>query len=439
MDVETSATQAAACPFTGGRVGGRTLADPQIQADPVEFFSALRAEAPVYYDEKIGMWLVTRYDDVQTVLRDKDTYSLELGYVEQYAKGFAEEFQEILVRDGGGYFPDAIMTDPPYHTRIRRLLDRAFTAHRVASLEPRITDVVVGLLDKLADAVRDGQVVDAVSDFAVPVTTAIICEQMGFDHLDAHKVQIWSHAVVAQIGNMQDREEMRKHAAAICELQNYIIARMREREVEPREDMISDLVHARTEDGEKLTFEEAVSLVRALLIAGNETTAITLTNLWLILATRPDIAQQLKDSVDDDRLLSRFVEELLRYDPPTRGLPRMTTCETELGGVTLPKHAHMLVLFASANDDESQFACPRDFDLNRPNLGKHMTFSAGIHRCIGAALARMEIKVVAREVVRRLDNIKLAIPADQVRYHPTVISHAIAELLVTVERRGAPA
>jgi cytochrome P450 len=308
----------------------------------------------------------------------------------------------------------------------------------VATLEPRITDVVVGLIDKLADAVQGGKVVDAVADFAVPLTTGIICEQLGFDHLDAHKVQRWSHAVVAQISNMQDRAQMLKNAAEICEVQNYIIARMRERQVEPREDMISDLAHARTEDGEELTFGEAVSLVRALLIAGNETTAITLTNLILILATRPDIAQLLKDSVDDDRLLTRFVEELLRYDPPTRGLARMTTCETELGGVKLPKGAHLLVLYTSACNDENQFACPAEFDLQRPNLGKHVAFGAGIHRCIGAPLARMEIKVVAREVIRCLDNIKLAIPVDQLRYHPTIISHAIAELPITVTRRSQP-
>jgi cytochrome P450 len=414
-----------------------TLADPQIQANPNAFFAAIRRQAPVYFDEKIAMHLVSRYDDVQTVLRDAETYSVEQGYSAQYAKGFADEFKQILIRDGGGFFPDVIKTDPPYHTRIRRLLDQAFTAHRVATLEPRITDVAAGLVERLAEAAGGGRVVDAVSEFAVPVTTSIICEQLGFQNLDPNKVQRWSLAVVAQLGNMQDRATMQQHAADICELQHYLIARIREREAEPREDMISDLVHARTEDGERLTFEEVVPLARAMLIAGNETTAIALTNLMLILATRPEVARLLRDAADDDRLLARFVEELLRYDPPTRGLARMTTRETELGGVRLPKGAHLLVLFASANDDETQFACPRDFDLNRPNLGQHFTFGAGIHRCVGSALSRMEIKVVAREVVRRLQEVRLAIAPEQVRYHPTVVSHVIAELPISVTRRGS--
>jgi cytochrome P450 len=421
-----------ACPV----MGGASLADPAIQANPNEFFRAVRTEDPVHFDERIGMYLVSRYEDVQAVLRDAATYSCEEGYNEQYSKGFFDEFKEILNAEGGGYFPDAIMTDPPYHTRVRRLLDRAFTAHRVATLEPRITDLVVKLIDQLLETAANGKVVDIVTDFAVPLTTGIICEQMGFDHLDAHKVQGWSAAVVAQIGNMQNREQMQKNAREICELQNYIIALMRKRETDPGEDLISDLVHARTEDGEKLTFEEAVSLVRALLIAGNETTAISLTNLFYIFATQPAVTKLLQDSVDDDRLLQRFVEELLRYDPPTRGLARMTTRETQLGDVRLPKGAHLLVLFASACDDETEFACPREFDLSRKNLGHHVAFGGGTHRCIGAPLARMEIKVTARELVRRIGSVTLAVPPEQLRYVPTVISHALASLPVSLTPRA---
>ncbi|HEX4376811.1 MAG TPA: cytochrome P450 [Steroidobacteraceae bacterium] len=424
------------CPVHGAVASVRdSLSDPRIQIDPNGFFEKLRNEAPVYYDEKIAMYLVSRYEDVQTVLRDAATYSLEAGYVQQFAKGFAAEYEQILKDSGGGYFPDAIMTDPPYHTRIRSLVEHAFTAHRVATLAPRITDLVERLINQVAEKAEGGAVVDVVSEFSVPLTTGIICEQLGFDELDPRKVQAWSNAVVAQIGNMQSREQMLQNARNICELQNTIIATMRAREVTPREDMISDLVHATNADGGKLTFEEAVSLIRALLIGGNETTAITLTNLFMILATRPDIAQQLQQSADDDRLLNRFVEELLRFDPPTRGLMRMTTCETELGGVHLPKGAHLLVLFSSACDDEREFACPRNFDLNRKNLAKHVAFGGGIHRCIGASLARMEIKVVSREVVRRLEDIRLTVPPDDVRYIPTIISHAIASLPVTFKRR----
>jgi cytochrome P450 len=229
---------------------------------------------------------------------------------------------------------------------------------------------------------------------------------------------------------------MLENAEQICELQNFIIAEMKAREHEPREDMISDIVHARLEDGGKLTFEEAVSLIRALIIAGNETTATAIGNLLFVLATQPALARTLQDSVDDDRFLSRFVEELLRVEPPVRGLAKMTTREVELGGRLLPNRAHLLVLYASGNDDETVFECPRRFDVNRSNLSKHVAFGVGVHRCIGASLSRMEIKLAAREISRRIDNIKLAVPVEEIQYLPTVATRTIRQLPLRLTRRG---
>jgi cytochrome P450 len=227
------------------------------------------------------------------------------------------------------------------------------------------------------------------------------------------------------------------NARQICELQNFIIGRIRDRTANRREDLISDLLHARGEDGDRLEFAEVVSLVRALLIAGNETTTSALSSLLLVLATRPDVTSVLKASVDDSRLLTRFVEELLRNEPPVRGLSRMTTCEAELGGKVLPKGAHLLVLFGSGCNDDAEFACPEQFDLNRRNLHKHVAFGAGIHHCVGAPLARMEIKVAAREVIRRFDEIKLAVPPDALRYLPTVATHSLQSLPLTLLRSTA--
>lgn len=412
-----------------------SLTDPSILAHPGAYYTAMRREEPVHYDEKLGMWLVSRYEDIAAVSRDPQTFSMEKGYQGIYASGFAAEFKEILERDGQGFFPDAIMSDPPYHTRIRRLMDHAFTAHRVKELEPRIAEVVGDLIDKMADK---GEA-DAVNEFAIPMTIAIICEQLGFDHFDGHKIQAWSHAVTAQISKLQTREDMLKHAAQICDLQNFLIGHIRDREENPKEDMISDLVHARAEGDPEpaLNFKEVVSLVRALLIAGNETTATGLGNLFFVLATQPDVAQLLYDAVDkdDDRLVTRFVEELLRIEPPVRGLSRMTTREVELGGTLLPAGAHMLLLFASGNDDETMFECPRKFDMDRGNLGKHLSFGTGTHRCIGIALARMEIKVAAREVVKRLKDIQLAIPIEEIRYLPTVATRSLERLPITFTRR----
>jgi cytochrome P450 len=226
----------------------------------------------------------------------------------------------------------------------------------------------------------------------------------------------------------------------MCKLQHYIIGKMKARETDPREDMISDIAHAQVthDDGtiERLTFDEAVSLIRAMLIAGNDTTASAISNLFFLLATRPEVAEMLQNAVDDERLMNRFVEELLRLEPPTRALSRATTREVEVGGVTLPKGAHMMLVYGSGNDDETVFPDPQAFDPERRNITRHATFGGGPHKCIGVALARMEIKVMAREIARRFDNIKLTIPVEEIAYAPTIATRTIEALPITFTRRG---
>ncbi len=411
-----------------------TLLDPFVHKHPRRFYAAMRRLDPVHYDKSIDMYLISRWEDIQAIQRDPLTFSVNKGYHEQQAKGFAEEFQQILREKGGGYFPDAIMSDPPYHTRVRKLMENAFTAHRVKELEPRIEAVVGGLIDEIADRGS----MNAVTDFAQPLTIRIICEQLGLDWSIKDKIARWSTAVTAQIGRMQDRAEMLEHAAQICELQHHIIAAMREWQAQPREDMISDIVHAKEGDGEGsvLTFEEAVSLVRALLIAGNETTATALSNLVFILATQPEVLAKLQQSADDDKLMNRFVEELLRIEPPVRGLSRMTTRDVELGGKLLPQGAHLLLMYASANDEPEVFPEPRKFDMDRTNIMKHVSFGGGVHKCVGIALARMEIKVAARQLVRRLGNFRLAIDENAIAFLPTVATRTMESLPVTFERIG---
>lgn len=425
--------QETGCPM-GGKIdlSESTLVDPGILAHPNAFYKAVRNQDPIHYDEKLGMYLVSCYDDLQTVLRDSITFSVKKGFSEQYAKGFREELKEILKRDAGGFFEEAIMTDPPEHTRVRRLLDGAFTAHRVKLLEPAITRLVIDLIEKL---LGKGQA-EIYSEFSIPMTSAIICEQLGVN-LPSDTIQRWTLAFTQQISRMATREDMLELSKDLVALQNFIIEQIHDRKEKPREDMISDLVHARVEGEENpaLTFGETVGLCRALLIAGNETTATALTNMFFVLATRPDLADLLSKSADDDRLLQRFVEELLRIDPPVRGITRMTTEEVEVGGVKLPRGAHLLLLYASANDDETVFPCPQEFDMDRPNLGRHVSFGAGVHRCAGAPLARMELKVAAREIIRRMDNIKLTIPVEEITYQPTVATHTITKLPVTFTRR----
>lgn len=412
-----------------------TLTDPEVLAQPRAYYTAMRHGDPIHYDEKLGSWLVTRHEDISAVQSDPLTFSVNKGYHEQQARGMHDEFRNYLREHGGGYFPDAIMSDPPYHTRIRRLMEGAFTAHRVKDLEPRITAIVRDLIASVADKGH----CDAVRDIAVPITIRVIVEQLGLDHGIEDRISRWSVAVTAQIGRMQTREQMLENAAQIADLQHYIIGKMKEREASPAEDMISDIVHARVtgEDGteERLTFEEAVSLVRAILIAGNDTTATAIGNLFYLLVTRPGMAELLDESVKDERRLNRFVEELLRIEPPVRALSRMCVKETVVNGVTIPEGAHMLLVYASGNDDEDVFPDPRKFDMDRPNIGRHVAFGGGPHRCVGLALARMEIKVACREVAAQMKDIRLAIPESDIRYVPTVAVRTLESLPITFGKR----
>jgi cytochrome P450 len=429
---------ATGCPVAGQPIqirGDETRLDPLIRNNPFPFYRALREQRPVYYDPGIDTWLVTRYEDAKTVLRDPITYSLEHGYQDRYANGLVDELAEIMNRDGGGFVRDIIACDPPAHTRLRQLIEKAFTAHRVKELEPRIRQIVIDLIEPLAERGSG----DAMHDIGIPLTARIICEQLGFDfeEVSAEKIARWSTALLAQMGRMQTREELAENARQMCEMQNYIIPIIRAREAEPREDMISDLVHARLDDeaNPTLSFEEKLSTVRALLIAGNDTTAAALGNLMMILALQPKLAETLHACADDDRLLSRFVEEVLRLEPPAHGLYRTNMKEVELGGAVIPALSQICIMFASANDDDSEFPCPRTLDLERPNISHHMTFGAGIHRCIGAALARMEIKVAAQEIIKRLDKIELAIPPEEIAYLPTLGTQTLTRLPLTFTRR----
>ena len=425
------------CPYGGNAasVADATLADPKVIADPHPLYRVLRSEDPVHYDPQLKMYLVTRYEDLQKVLSDPITFSVKHGYDEQHAKGFREEYEAIMEREGGGFFHDSIgiMNDPPGHTRIRRLLEKAFTARRVKQLEPGTQKIIGDIIEKIADRGR----AEGMSEIAAPFTIGVICEQLGLSQYDAEKIQRGTEATVAQIGRMQDHEQMIANAKENAALQAFLIEHIRQRQKQPSEDMISDLVYARLDDDENptLTFPEIVSLSRTLLVGGNHTTMTAMGTLLFVLATQPSVADQLQHVVDDERLLTRFIEELLRIEPPVIGLSRMTTREVELGGKTLPAGAHMLLVYGSGNDDEKEFQHPREFDMNRGNLGRHLSFGAGVHRCVGLALARMEIKIAAREISRRLDNIRLAVPLEQLKFLNSIASRTIDGLPLTFSRR----
>jgi cytochrome P450 len=416
----------------GPALSGLSLADPDVLYHPNPFYRALRRSDPVHYDERLGLFLVARHEDLWTVLTDWETYSLELGYHRQWGQGHFEELKAILERDGGGYIPDFIMSDPPRHGRMRRLMEQAFTPRRLKLLEPSVRAFVGGQVERFADV----GAADGIADFALPMSVNFMLQQLQLTDVDPHTVERWAQAYTAQFSGLQSHEEMQANAALICELQRYIMGAVRERQARPGEDMISDLLRPGAEGDPPLTFEEVTALARALLIGGHDTISTALANVLFLVATQPDIAARLYGALDDDLALARFVEECLRLEPPVRGLSRVTTRDVELGGVHVPAGAQVLLLFASGNDDEGVFAEPRRFDADRANLGRHLSFGGGIHRCVGQALARMQVKTAAREIARRLDGVRLAVPVAQIRYRPTIATLSMESLPLTFRRHG---
>lgn len=440
METEASQAEVTGCPVSGGMTlrGDESRVDPEIWDNPWPFYKALRDQAPVFYDTKLNTYIVSRYEDAVEIMKDDETYSFALAF-EDYAAGHKEEFFEILRREGGASDSYRSTREGPEHMRRRRLQLTLFTFQRVKDLEDRTRQVVVDLIEPLADRGHG----DGIHDIGIPLTARIMCEQLGldFEAIGAERFAGWSRAALAQMGRRQSYEDMIANAHLLAEKHRLLVAAVKDHQDNPREDMISWLFDARIDDDERpqLAFEEVVGIVSGLMVAGADTTGAALANLMLALATEPEIVAKLQETVaaNEDRLITKFVEEVLRLYPPTHGLWRVPRKDVEIAGVQIPAGSQVCVMFASANDDEAQFPCPRDLDVSRPNLLSHMTFGGGIHRCVGAPLARMEVKVAAQEIIKRLDNIKLAVPFEDLTYADTFATYTLESLPLTFTRRVA--
>lgn len=437
MTTEGPATQSD-CPVSVERLDSlddASFVDPAIQQKPFAYYRTLRYEAPVHFEKDLGMYLVSRHEDLTAVMRDPVVFSQELGYYQQMAHGHLDAVKEVLQRHGGGFFPDVANIDPPRHTRVRRLLSQAFSRKRMRSLEPQFQKIV----DDLIDGFSGRGNVDGLHELALPMAIAFSMQQLQVDDLDMSTIKKWGSAYLSQFSLTNTREDMLRAAHELAEMQNYLIALVRRRMDSPEDDMLSDIIRAETQEEEPLSFEELVATARALLINTHDSMSTAFANILFHVATDAGIATHFYDTADDDAGMGRFIEELLRLDPPVRALSRVTTEAVTLGGTELPKGAHLLVLFASANDDESVFECPRQFDPSRVNLRKSLTFGAGVHLCLGVSLARMQLLVAARQTARRLRNLSLGIPVDEIRYLPNAALLAMESLPLTFtpESKGA--
>ncbi len=346
--------------------------DPAVIADPFPYYRRLQQDAPVFEVEKHGIFVISRYADVEAAAQNWQDFSTTWG---PGPKRFESPVASIL------------QSDPPEHTRLRSIIAKAFTPRAVRACEPLVRDCANACLDRILE---QGEA-DWVDAYAIPIPVVVIAEMLGVPSEDRDRFRKWSDDIVGAIGGRVDPR------ASQAEFDAYFSDVIAARSREPREDVISKLLRP-NDKGERLTVPEVLSFCLSLLVAGNETTTGLIANLFFELARRPEAWQRLRD---DRALVPTAVEESLRYDAPNQGLFRHTTRDVELHGVQIPAGRKVLLLFGATGRDPDRFERPGDFDVARhPN--RHLAFGAGIHHCLGASLGRLEANVALECAVERI-------------------------------------
>lgn len=361
------------------------LMSPEIRANPYPFYAALRRDSPVAQVDPGGLWAVSQYEDVLHVIKNPKLFSSE-GLRFAAAPpwlGRSNPLAESML----------LMDDPKQHGRLRGLVTRAFGPTAMARLEPRIRAMARELTTRLLDR----KAVDFVEDFALPLPASVIGALLGLDPALHSRFKQWSDDIAAiSASQPEDTALLAQCRRTIEEMEQYLGEVLASRRQSPTDDMVSDLLHARAE-GEALTDKELMAFLFLLLVAGLETTVHLLGNSARLLAEHPDILARLRA---DRALIPQFIEEVLRFEPPVHATMRLCTEEVKLGGALLPRGSVLLVLLASALRDERYCPDGERFSLDRkgPN---NMAFGHGMHFCLGAPLARLEVRVALEELLPR--------------------------------------
>jgi cytochrome P450 len=406
--------------------------------DPQKYFARLREKRPVAPVDLPGgrrAWLVTRYEDVRAALADprlaKDPRKLYPGW----EPGPVEAMFNLHM----------LNLDPPDHTRLRRLVQKAFTPGRVSALRPRVEEITTALLgatEAIAAKSGDG-VVDLLDQFAFRLPITVICELLGVPAHDQDDFRDWTSALLSsdrqpQAGEERERDTSRDAAHAMFEYFERLIAAKRE---SPADDLLSALISVRdgagpgsgaspgsgADPGDALTEGELYAMVFLLLVAGFETTVNLIASGTLALLTFPDQMARLRE---DPSLLPAAVEELLRYtNPLNHATERFTVADLPIGDVIIPAGEPVTLATSAANRDPGRFGNPDQLDLARDASG-HVAFGHGIHHCLGAPLARLEGEVAFGALLPRFPGLSLAVPPSQLRWRPSSLFHGLESLPV---------
>ena len=392
-------------------------------ADPYPALSRLRAEDPVHWSERLGAWVLTRYDDVKLAITDP-RFSAERVRSQMESRS-----------DGGPAVPElrqllgkwVVFTDPPSHTRLRGLMNKAFTTRAIEGLAPRIEAIVADLLADIDLRLAREGTFDAIRDLAFPLPVMVIADILGVPRTDHAQLKHWSDELATFVGTslvMPDRHDRAERG--ISEMAAYFREHIVRHRAAPRGDLLSALIAAEDE-GKLLDDEELVANCILLLFAGHETTANLIGNGILALMDEPAQWQALCARPD---LIPDAVEEILRVDGPIAALGRVAAAEVGLGGRRIEAGDRVLCFLNAANRDRAVFDAPDRFDIRR-NPNRHLTFGFGPHFCIGAPLARLEGKLAFEGISRRFEG--LAGPDDQPEWIQSLVFRGIRALPMTVQ------
>ncbi len=391
---------------------------PEFQADPYPTYALLRQHEPFAYREEgnFSSWTITRHADVIAVLRDP-RFSSSAGIDDLKQPGVPEKFRRL--GDMIGHM--MLRKDDPDHSRLRGLVNRAFSPRVIEGLRPRIETIVDHLL--AAVMTRGQGQMDVIRDLATPLPVIVIAELLGVPTRDQGRFKKWSDDIAVVLDGTVRESGLPDAAQSAFELAEYLRSIVAERRADPREDLISRMIAARDEQ-DALTDDELVANCVLILLAGHESTTNLIGNGALALLRHPDQMAMLRD---DPKLAAGAVEECLRYDSPVQLTSRNAVGDLDFSGIRLTDGIELNLMFGAANRDPAKFEKPDRFDIRRDASG-HLSFGHGTHFCLGATLARLEAEIAFRGLVKRMPRLELAVEAPPRR--PGVVIRGLASLPV---------
>jgi cytochrome P450 len=394
---------------------------PEAARDPYPGWARARAEAPIFYTPDHGIWWVTRYADIATILKDPETFSNQ-GALETPSPpaDLAHHFEQ-----GAPWEHTILVHDPPDHTRLRKLAQYAFTPRYVARREDEIRTIANGLVD----AVIADREADLVHSYSEPLPLIVISRILGVPDEDRARLRSWTETFFTIVGagwgmSEEQQRPLWEHMLSFMEYGNALIE---DRRANPGDDLITELIAARTEDDEpSLTTIELLAIIQSLLTAGNETSASLIAKAIYYLLRNRDQWDAVRE---DASLIPAAAEETMRYCGPVNGVRRRVTKDTTLGGVELPKGARLFLALSSSGRDPDTWPDPERFDITRKDLSQQLGLGRGTHFCLGAPLARLEAKVALEVITQRMPDLRIS-AGEEIEYYELIRVHSPKRLRV---------